>query len=82
MITKRTHGRVSILSLTLGLTAWFTALSGLLMRRIDSGEDRERGDVPGWVMVTLMTAILVAGLLVVAGPALEKMFVDAMARIK
>lgn len=41
----------------------------------------ERGDVPGWVMITLMTAILVAGLLAIAGPALETMFNDAMGRV-
>lgn len=26
----------------------------------DDGEDRERGDVPGWVLITLMTAGIVA----------------------
>ena len=25
-----------------------------------NGEDRERGDVPGWVLITLMTAGIVA----------------------
>ena len=30
-----------------------------------AGEDRDRGDVPGWVMITLMTAIVVIGLLAV-----------------
>lgn len=25
-----------------------------------SGDDRERGDVPGWVLITLMTAGIVA----------------------
>ncbi len=29
---------------------------------------KERGDVPGWVLITLMTAGLVAALLAVAGP--------------
>ncbi|MDP5184800.1 hypothetical protein QOZ88_19375 [Blastococcus sp. BMG 814] len=29
------------------------------------GEDPERGDVPGWVMVTVMTAALVLGILTV-----------------
>ncbi|MDQ0709361.1 hypothetical protein QFZ52_002013 [Arthrobacter woluwensis] len=38
----------------------------------------ERGDVPGWVMVTLMTAALVALLLAVAGPALEGLFRQAI----
>jgi hypothetical protein len=28
-----------------------------------SRDDRDRGDVPGWVMVTVMTAILVVAIL-------------------
>jgi hypothetical protein len=31
-------------------------------------EDRERGDVPGWVMVTVMSAILVVAILGVFEP--------------
>lgn len=41
-------------------------------------ESTDRGDVPGWVLVTLMSAILVTGLLVVAGPRLETAFLDAL----
>jgi hypothetical protein len=41
-------------------------------------EHPERGDVPGWVMITLMSAVLVAALLALAGPALEAMFNQAM----
>jgi hypothetical protein len=41
----------------------------------------ERGDVPGWVMITLMSAVLVAGLLALAGPALEAMFNQAMDKV-
>ncbi|MHA7153613.1 hypothetical protein [Arthrobacter sp. TMN-50] len=41
----------------------------------------ERGDVPGWVMITLMSAVLVAALLALAGPALENMFNDAISRV-
>lgn len=55
------------------------ALSGLLARL--SADDPDRGDVPGWVMLTLMSAVLVAGLLLVAQPALEGLFQDAMARV-
>jgi hypothetical protein len=40
--------------------------------------DSERGDVPGWVLITLMTAGLVAALLAVARPALTGIFQDAM----
>ncbi|WP_414640567.1 hypothetical protein [Arthrobacter sp.] len=42
------------------------------------GDHSERGDVPGWVMITLMSAVLVAALLALAGPALEAMFNQAM----
>ncbi|HEV7206180.1 MAG TPA: hypothetical protein VGN18_16360 [Jatrophihabitans sp.] len=31
-------------------------------------EDRERGDVPGWVMVTVMTAVLVVAILGIFEP--------------
>lgn len=41
----------------------------------------ERGDVPGWVMITLMSAVLVAGLLAIASPALEGLFNEAISRV-
>jgi hypothetical protein len=41
----------------------------------------DRGDVPGWVLVTLMTAGLVLTLWAVAGPRLEEVFNDAMDRV-
>ena len=41
----------------------------------------ERGDVPGWVLVTLMTAGLVVALWAVAGPALTQVFLDAIAKV-
>ncbi|MDK3258103.1 hypothetical protein [Blastococcus capsensis] len=41
----------------------FAALSALSDRM--AGEDPERGDVPGWVMVTVMTAALVLAILAV-----------------
>lgn len=44
-------------------------------------DDRERGDVPGWVMITLMTAGLVAALALVAKPALTGLFEKAMQTI-
>lgn len=44
-------------------------------------DHRERGDVPGWVMITLMSAALVAGLLALAGPALEGLFNQAISKV-
>ncbi|WP_411732209.1 hypothetical protein [Paeniglutamicibacter sp.] len=41
----------------------------------------ERGDVPGWVMITLMSALLVAALLAIAGPRLEDLFNQAINRV-
>jgi hypothetical protein len=38
----------------------------------------DRGDVPGWVLVTLMTAGLVLTLWAVAGPRLEEVFTNAI----
>ncbi|MCR8671006.1 hypothetical protein [Agrococcus sp. HG114] len=43
--------------------------------------EEERGDVPGWVLVTLMTAGLVIVLWTVAGPALQGVFEQAIARV-
>ena len=42
---------------------------------------RERGDVPGWVLVTLMTAGLVIELWAIAGPALVDVFQTAIDRV-
>ncbi|MDQ6739901.1 MAG: hypothetical protein M3021_05930 [Actinomycetota bacterium] len=48
----------------------------------DGGHDPgDRGDVPGWVMITLMSAVLVAGLLAIAGPALEGLFNQAISQV-
>jgi hypothetical protein len=44
-------------------------------------DDPERGDVPGWVLVTLMTAGLVIALWAVAGPALQGVFETAIQRV-
>ena len=48
------------------------------MREATRGEDSERGDVPGWVLITLMTAGLVAVIWALAGPALGDVFTDAI----
>lgn len=50
-------------------TAW--VIAGLRRAR---GADPERGDVPGWVMVTIMTA----GLVVVIFTAFRTRIVDAI----
>jgi hypothetical protein len=57
----------------------FVVLSGLwatFRERVDA--DRDRGDVPGWVMVTVMTAALVVALMAVAVPKLRDVFNNAI----
>lgn len=41
----------------------------------------ERGDVPGWVLITLMTAGLVVIIWSLAGPALSSVFQQAIERV-
>lgn len=47
----------------------------------EHARDPERGDVPGWVLVTLMTAGLVVALWAVAGPLLESAFRQAITSV-
>jgi len=42
----------------------------------------ERGDVPGWVMITVMTAGLVAALWAIAGPQLNQLLRDALSSVR
>lgn len=52
-----------------------------LPARSNSRRD-ERGDVPGWVLITVMTAGLVAALWAVAGPQLSQMLRDALQSVR
>ncbi|MCL6537020.1 MAG: hypothetical protein K6T28_00260 [Acidothermus sp.] len=44
-------------------------------------EERERGDVPGWVMITLMTAVLVVVIWGIASDQLQKLLTSAFDKI-
>ncbi len=48
---------------------------------IPATDEAEQGDVPGWVLVTMMTAGLVVLLWGVAGPALTGLFNQAIASV-
>ncbi|WP_307812224.1 hypothetical protein [Lacisediminihabitans changchengi] len=41
----------------------------------------DRGDVPGWVLITLMTAGLVVIIWALAGPALSSVFQQAIDKV-
>lgn len=47
-------------------------------RRLLGHLRQERGDVPGWVLITLMTAGLVVALWAVASPTLTSVFTQAI----
>jgi len=55
-------------------------VSVFIQRRIVAARS-DRGDVPGWVLVTLMTAGLVVAIWAVAGPALTDLFSSAIAGV-
>ena len=50
-------------------------------RSLLPAQEGERGDVPGWVLVTMMTAGLVVLLWGVAGPALTGLFNQAISSV-
>ena len=52
-----------------------------MIRRTARDRRSERGDVPGWVLITVMTAGLVAALWAVAGPQLAQMLSDALSSV-
>lgn len=58
-----------------------TALSARAFAVLSSLRDDERGDVPGWVLITLMTAGLVVLIWALAGPALAQLFEQAIQRV-
>lgn len=59
----------------------FRSLITRLGARVSDTLDDERGDVPGWVLVTLMTAGLVVLIWALAGPALQGLFEQAISRV-
>ena len=56
-------------------------LHALSQRVIGRLAHDERGDVPGWVLITLMTAGLVSVLWFVAGDALVQVFQNAISSV-
>ena len=53
-----------------------------LAARVMMSGPRDRGDVPGWVLVTMMSAGLVIILWTTAGGLLSQLFTDAVKSVK
>jgi hypothetical protein len=65
-------------NVTASITVFTHVVLGGLERRAG---DRERGDVPGWVLITLMTAGLVTILWTLAADQLRTLFSAAMTSV-
>lgn len=79
---KRILNRMALLLCTISLVPGIAGAHSAIVRKSEPpGDPRERGDVPGWVMITLMSAVLVAALLAIAVPALEGLFNQAMDKV-
>jgi hypothetical protein len=78
---KETEG-VPVTRTTARLTALLHANAHATADRLRSRSDRrDRGDVPGWVLITVMTAGLVSAIWILAGPTLTQMFQDALGKV-
>ncbi len=62
-----------------GWTLLLAALAALAARV--RGTDPERGDVPGWVMITVMTAALVLAILIPFREAIVTAVTNALASV-
>ena len=86
MSSTRTSGRSAPLLVVCTPTALEAPVSDRLLRLAVRAQTRptdpdgERGDVPGWVMITLMTAGIVSLIWGVADDALTGLFNDAITR--
>jgi len=58
------------------------AMTRLYLALATPRERTERGDVPGWVMITVMTAGLVVAITAIARPQLQSMLSAALAQVK
>jgi hypothetical protein len=68
-------------SLAAGAAANLTVLVHGALGGLERRAERERGDVPGWVLITLMTAGLVTILWSLAAQQLTDLFTRAMTSV-
>lgn len=67
------------------ISGWLLVSTALLIHLVSSTPDRqrdERGDVPGWVMVTVMTATVVAALIPFVGDELRGLLQHAFSTVR
>lgn len=69
---------VTFQKLSVAFLAALASIRVFIERTSNEVRTQERGDVPGWVMLAIMSALLVAGLLAIAGPRLIQLFNQAI----
>lgn len=60
------------------MDTWSTLLLRFYVAVTTPPQRNEQGDIPGWVMIVVMTAAIVGGLTLVAKPQLQRMLRDAL----
>lgn len=63
------------------ITTWVVSLARSWSARRRRAPESERGDVPGWVLITIMTAGIVTVLWQFAGPTLQTMLETALSSV-
>jgi hypothetical protein len=64
--------------------AWIRRAGSGVVRlhaRLTAPTERERGDVPGWVMITLMTAVIVVVIWGIASSSLQSLLTSAFSKV-
>lgn len=67
-----------MIRLNLLLLNMFGYVTTVGARRGERGGHRERGDIPGWVMIAIMSAAVVVVLIPFVGPIVAKAFSNAV----
>lgn len=57
-------------------------LAGIYATFLAPDRDKERGDVPGWVMITVMSGTVVAALTAIAVPQFGQMLQSAINKVQ
>ncbi len=72
------RARVAVIRLHARL---LSRLHSRLHSSLHSPQERERGDVPGWVMITLMTAVIVVLIWGIASSSLQNLLSSAFSKV-
>lgn len=75
---KDTIGALSLRHVPIAVMAWLLIAARIAVLRVERRCRDERGDVPGWVLITVMTAGLVIVIWKAAEPAIQGLVKNAL----